>query len=101
MSNCGNLYDDQGLYEQAEPLYVECLEKRRLKLGNEHHDTIASVSDLANLYNNLKRYDECLPLYLEGLEMCKNILGNDSDDHPYIKAFMNNISILYRKIDCE
>jgi len=44
------LYYSQGNYALAEPLYVECLEKRKVKLGVDHPDTLQSMNYLAGLY---------------------------------------------------
>jgi len=54
-NNLAVLDDDnqQVRYDEAEPLYLEGLEKRRATLGNSHPDTLNRAE----------------PLYLEGLEM--------------------------------
>ena len=36
MNNLALLYNNQGKYEEAESLYVECLEIRERTLGKEH-----------------------------------------------------------------
>ena len=37
------LYDSQGKYDQAEPLYVECLELSKAVLGASHPDTLTTM----------------------------------------------------------
>ena len=41
-----------GLYEKAESLYMDCLQRRRVTLGDDHPDTLLSMNNLAWLYNN-------------------------------------------------
>ena len=41
-----------GLYAKAEPLYVQCLDARKSKLGPDHPDTLQSMGNLAALYCN-------------------------------------------------
>ena len=48
--NLAALYDDQGRYSEAEPLYKRALEASERVLGKEHPDTLASVNNLAALY---------------------------------------------------
>ena len=44
------LYKEQGDYAKAEPLLLEALEGRRLKLGDTHPHTIESWHNLIDLY---------------------------------------------------
>ncbi|MHC4752266.1 MAG: tetratricopeptide repeat protein, partial [Planctomycetota bacterium] len=41
---------EQGDYDRAEPLLIEAVEGRRLKLGDEHPHTIESLNNLIELY---------------------------------------------------
>ena len=52
------LYKSQGKYDQAEPLYVECLALRKAVLGTSHPDTLNSMNGLAGLYESQGKYDE-------------------------------------------
>jgi len=47
------LYREQERYEKAEPLLIEAIEGRRLKLGNTHPHTIESINNLIDLYEAL------------------------------------------------
>jgi hypothetical protein len=44
------LYKEQGNYDRAEPLLVEVVEGRRLKLGDTHPHTLESWNNLIDLY---------------------------------------------------
>ena len=41
-----------GLYSKAEPLYVDCLQKMRVALGNNHPSALISMNNLADLYES-------------------------------------------------
>ncbi len=41
------IYDSQGRYAEAEPLYARALQLRREVLGERHPNTIASLNNLA------------------------------------------------------
>ena len=86
-------YYGQGLYEQAEPWYEQCLEVTRRHLGEEHPDVATSLNNLAFLYDSQGRYEEAEPLYLQALELRKRLLG---DNHLDVAQSLNNLGELYR-----
>jgi len=45
-------------YEEAEPLLVEALQGRRLKLGNNHPHTLESLNNLIELYKAWNKLEE-------------------------------------------
>jgi len=44
------LYKEQARYDEAEPLLVEAVKGRHLKLGDTHPDTFESLNNLIELY---------------------------------------------------
>jgi len=88
----GNFYYGQGLYEQAEFWYQQCLEVTHRRLGNEHPDVATSLNNLALLYESQGRYGEAEPLYLQALGLYKRLLG---DNHPNVATSLNNLANLY------
>jgi hypothetical protein len=52
------LYKEQERYDQAEPLLLEAVEGRRLKLGNTHPHTLESLKNLINLYEAWEKPDK-------------------------------------------
>ncbi|MCH8133033.1 MAG: tetratricopeptide repeat protein, partial [Myxococcales bacterium] len=58
MNNLAILYEDQGRYDEAEPLYLKTLEIRKRVLGEEHPSTLSSMNNLAILYWSQGRYAE-------------------------------------------
>jgi tetratricopeptide (TPR) repeat protein len=109
------LYDSQGRYEQAEPLYQQALEMRKRLLGDEHPDVAySSLNNLAeSLSLNMKqklRYPEiadslyCPKIYIfqgryeEAEPLCKRCLRNDcllGNQHPNVASSLDNLAVLY------
>ncbi|REJ39223.1 MAG: tetratricopeptide repeat protein [Microcystis flos-aquae TF09] len=88
----GYFYHGQGLYEQAEPWFKQCVEVTRCHFGEEHPDVATSLDNLAFLYKYQGRYEEAEPLYLQALELRKRLLG---ENHPDVATSLNNLATLY------
>jgi len=72
--NLGNLYTFMGSYEDAEPLYNQCLSIREKELGKKHIDYCSTLQSLAYLYHLMEEYkkSEELSIYTSS----KNIRSN-------------------------
>jgi hypothetical protein len=57
MNNLAILYYNQGKFDKAEPLLVECLDKRKVLLRDDHVKTLHSVKILALLYKKQGKFD--------------------------------------------
>ncbi len=68
MNNLALLYYLRGRYEEAESLYLKCLDVRRVTLGEDHSATLSSMNCLAGLYESQGRYVEAEPLYVKCLD---------------------------------
>ena len=53
-----------GRHAEAEPLYLQAMEIRRIALGERHPDYATSLNNLAALYRAMGRHAEAEPLYL-------------------------------------
>jgi tetratricopeptide (TPR) repeat protein len=62
LNNLALLYNNEGRYADAEPLYKRSLAIYEKALGPEHPDVALSLNNLALLYDNQGRYAEALPL---------------------------------------
>ncbi|PPJ64013.1 tetratricopeptide repeat protein, partial [Cuspidothrix issatschenkoi] len=92
LNNLAGLYDSQGRYNDAEPLYLQSLDIRKRQLGDDHPDVATSLNNLAGLYDSQGRYNDAEPLYLQSLDIRKRQLGND---HPDVATSLNDLALLY------
>ncbi len=90
------LYESQGRYSEAEPLYKQALAIRKQQLGDNHADTATSLNNLALLYQSQGRYSEAEPLLKQALAIIKQQLG---DNHPSTATSLNNLAFLYQSQD--
>jgi tetratricopeptide (TPR) repeat protein len=87
------LYELQGKYEAAEPLYVRCFDDSTRILGAEHPSTLSYVNNLAGLYESQGKYVAAEPLYVRCLDVRTPILGAE---HPSTLVSINNLAGLYQ-----
>jgi len=92
LNNLAVLYEYQGRYNDAEPLYLQSLDIRKHQLGDDHPFVASSLNNLAGLYRSQGRYNDAEPLYLQSLDIWKRQLG---DDHPDVATSLNNLAGLY------
>ena len=90
------LYDNQGRYAEAEPLYKRALAIREKALGPDHPDVALSLNNLAFLYDKQGRYADAEPLYKRSLAISEKALG---PDHPDVATSLNNLAALYSNRD--
>jgi CHAT domain-containing protein/Flp pilus assembly protein TadD len=93
INNLGLLYQSQGRYGEAEPLYKRCLQLREEVLGSNHPETLTSINNLALLYQAQGRYGEAEPLYKHCLLLREEVLGGK---HPNTLTSINNLGLLYQ-----
>ncbi|MDZ8261154.1 tetratricopeptide repeat protein [Nostoc sp. ChiQUE01b] len=92
LNNLAYLYDSQGRYSEAEPLYQQALALDRKLLGESHPDVATSLNNLAGLYDSQGRYSEAEPLYQQALALRRKLLG---EEHPDVATSLNNLAYLY------
>jgi len=84
----GNVYRRLGLFPQAQPLIEQSLEIRRRTLGDDHPDTINSISTLSVLLYAQGKYPEAEIFFREVLEFRRRELGIDNE---LTLAALNNL----------
>ena len=89
----GQFYMGQGLYAQAEPVYLQALELFQRLLGDNHLSVANTLNNLAELYRSQGRYSEAEPVYLQALELGQRNLG---ENHSLVATSLNNLAELYR-----
>ena len=95
INNLANLYHDQGIYAEAEPLYVRSLAISEEQLGANHPDTATSMNNLAGLYESTGRYAEAESLYVRSLAIRKEQLGAN---HLDTASSLNILAHLYESM---
>jgi tetratricopeptide (TPR) repeat protein len=95
LNNLANLYDKQGRYSEAEPLYLDALEMIKRLFTGDHPYVATSLNNLAFFYHNQGRYSEAEPLYLEALAMSERVLETN---HPTTITVRNNLQILQQQL---
>jgi aromatic ring-cleaving dioxygenase len=86
------LYSD-GRYKAAEELCVQVIETTKRVLGDEHPDTLTSISSLASTYWSQGRWKEAEKLELEVMQKHKTVFG---EDHPSTLGSIGNLAATYR-----
>ncbi|TRT70015.1 MAG: tetratricopeptide repeat protein, partial [Microcystis sp. M_OC_Ca_00000000_S217Cul] len=95
LNNLAALYDSQGRYTEAEPLYLEALDLRKRLLGDNHPSVALSLNNLAALYCYQGRYTEAEPLYLEAIKIATQVLGKN---HPHTQTIMENYKTMLSQL---
>ncbi|KAJ7803984.1 P-loop containing nucleoside triphosphate hydrolase protein [Mycena olivaceomarginata] len=86
------VYDEGGWWKDAEALQVVVLEMRKRVLGEEHPETLTSMSDLTVIYQKQGRWKDAEALQVVVMEMSKCVLG---EEHPYTLTSMGNLGATY------
>ena len=90
---------DMGNYEEAETLYLRCMEASERLLGPEHPDTLITVGNLAVLFEDKGDYEQAEAYYKRELEARERLLG---PEHPSTLNTVGNLAgLLRRKGDYE
>jgi tetratricopeptide (TPR) repeat protein/CHAT domain-containing protein len=93
VNNLAGLYQAQGRYAEAEPLFWRSLKGVEKVLGPDHPVTLSLVNSLAIFYHIQGRYAEAEPLYRRALEGRERTFG---PDNPWTLASVNNLATLYQ-----
>jgi tetratricopeptide (TPR) repeat protein len=89
----GQAYHRLGNYPAARQHLERALEIRRRALGDEHHDTLASMNNLAALDREESELAKAEALFVKALEVRRRVQGNEARDT--INA-MNNLGLVYQ-----
>jgi non-specific serine/threonine protein kinase/serine/threonine-protein kinase len=89
----GGVYDNLGLYPQAQSLFTDAVNIRRGVLGPENPQTLQSMSRLSGALREQGNYPEAEKLQREALEVQGRVLG---PEHPDTLASVSQLAaILY------
>ncbi|KAF4458055.1 hypothetical protein F53441_130 [Fusarium austroafricanum] len=73
----GNLYENQGKYNEAEEMYVQALRGLERTVGSEHPYTLGTMNNLALLLSNNKKPREAREMYHRVLQSRERMFGYD------------------------
>jgi Cdc6-like AAA superfamily ATPase len=90
------LYSD-GRYREAEELEVQVMQTTKRVLGDEHPDTLTSISNLALTYKSQGRWKEAEELQVQVMQTRKRVLG---DEHPNTLITMHNLAFSLQSQAC-
>ncbi len=80
MNVMGGVFDNLGLYPQAQSLYSNAIEIRRRVLGPENPDTLRSIHNLCRPLREQGKYADAEKLQRETLDTQRRILGPENPD---------------------
>ena len=80
MNNLAVAYQYAGKFDLAIPLYAETLAIKKVKLGPDHRETLATMHNLGWGYQHAGQFDLALPLLEETLARKKAKFGSDHPD---------------------
>jgi tetratricopeptide (TPR) repeat protein len=89
----GQAYHRLGNYPAAQQNFERALEIRRRVLGDEHHDTLSSMNNLAVLYQDESKLAKAEALFVKALEVRRRVLGNEARDTIMV---MTNLGSVYQ-----
>ncbi|WP_375754605.1 tetratricopeptide repeat protein [Corallococcus exercitus] len=93
LNNLANLYQQQGQYSRAEPLYSRALDLRETVLGKQHLTVADSLNNLALLYREQGLYHRAEPLYVRALSLRESALGKTA---PLVADSLDTLATLYQ-----
>jgi CHAT domain-containing protein len=93
--NHGRVLYFQGVYDEAEPWYLESKNIRAKVLGTQDQDYGKTVNNLAILYDEMGQYEKAEHLYLEVLAIREKTPGKESAT--YADA-LSNLASLYMQM---
>jgi hypothetical protein len=94
MNVMGNVYDNLGLYPQAESLLTRAVDTRRHVLGPKNNDTLASSNDLGWVLQEQGHYADAEKLVGATLGTSRHVLG---PENAITQTSMHRLAWIYYK----
>lgn len=95
LSRLAVVYTNMERYEEAEPMYLDLIERGKAALGEDHPEVALAVSNLAAQYNRTGRPKEAHALMKEALAIQKKALG---EAHSKTLITLNNLAIAHWRL---
>jgi len=81
LNSLGGLFQDQGKYAEALPVFERALRIEETTLGPDHPDIATALNNLATLNYYLGANDTAESFYIRALEIYETSYGKD---HPFV-----------------
>ena len=94
LSNLALLYDEQGRYAEAEPLFWRALAISEKVLPENHPDIALRLHNLAGLLRNLGQQSQAEQFYDRSLLIREKVLG---PEHPDVAQSLDSLAVLYKE----
>jgi tetratricopeptide (TPR) repeat protein len=95
LTNLALLYQDQGLYEKAEPLFQRSLTITEARLGKNDAAVAGCLNNLGILYRWMGEYAKAEPVLKRSLAVRESALGKD---HPLVTRSLTTLGLLYKSM---
>jgi serine/threonine protein kinase len=93
MNVMGGVYDNLGLYPQAQSLFTDAVQIRRRVLGPENPETLRSMNRMSGVLREQGHYPEAEKLERDTLDIQRRVVGSE---HPDTLASISQLAaILY------
>jgi esterase/lipase superfamily enzyme len=93
LNNLAGLYEDEGRYDKAEPLYKRAIAIDEKVLRTDHPIVAWMRINLGSFYKSQGRYDDAEPLLQSALEINEKVFG---PTHPKLANILSQLGDLYR-----
>lgn len=91
----GIRYEEQGDYELARQVYMDCLKKRQSVVGINHPLIANTYNNLGNLFYRVGQYDQAIQMQQEALRIRTMLL---SPPHLDLASSYNNLAACYYSV---
>eukprot|EP00518_Triparma_eleuthera_P004837 CAMPEP_0182464466 /NCGR_PEP_ID=MMETSP1319-20130603/8660_1 /TAXON_ID=172717 /ORGANISM="Bolidomonas pacifica, Strain RCC208" /LENGTH=512 /DNA_ID=CAMNT_0024664109 /DNA_START=147 /DNA_END=1685 /DNA_ORIENTATION=- len=92
-SDLGVKLHEKGKHEEAKVFKLAALEGRRRVLGNEHKDTLSSMTNMGNLLDDTGDHEGALDYYQQAVRVQEKLLGKT---HPSTLNTIYNTGLTYQ-----
>jgi tetratricopeptide (TPR) repeat protein len=88
---CAMTFLTDGRWREAEELFVKVMEMRKSALGDEHPETLTTMSNLALALDNQGKYEAAEAMNRQTLSLKETMLGRE---HPSTLTTMSNLALI-------
>ncbi len=89
------LYEQQGLNEQAEMLYLNVIDNSKTVLGEEHPDYAMKLNNLGQFYLHTHQYQKAEQFLLKAHQIWAKTIGKE---HPNYSMSLDHLGFLYESL---